>query len=601
MGMRILYAGRASENLLRLRRMAECFGIATELVDVRVNQSLPMAIRKMMAEKNAGWVLDVESLKDYANQNDELKEAADLLESCDAEVLLFATDNDELTNRFLRTLARDKVLKVDRKACALSVKFPLSGRALSGELASQSYSRQVKEALTLTLAHNSKATSVMELDAAPAFVRFCLGRARMFIWSTTDVFDVHRQLAAEKEFEDAADEYIPAIIFLRSAFGDRCWHNPSAGAGIVIDDPLLKRDYGFINFPQLLGSARKHGYRITLAFIPWNHWRSRAKDVKMFCEHLDCFNICAHGCDHTRNEFRTTNYEELLNRNFIASRRMERQRERFGIGTESLMVCPREQYSLEAMRAFADSRQFVGLICTACMPRNLTAPQICGADLLLPAQDSFYGFPVFKRHYWNGMAVFAMALFLGKPAILVEHHEFFRNGPSGTEEFARRLVELRPDLKWRSLAETVTRTHTRRSVSKNKQEVRFFTDTFHFEHELEQPMEYGFLRRIPKTTHVEFVRIGGKEVPFSRDDGFLRFETHAQHPQTLAVQVKVVPVEPTRSYSPGVRYQASVAVRRYLSELRDNIVARNHFALRASRFVMTSLKQAVRRRQKESV
>ena len=109
------------------------------------------------------------------------------------------------------------------------------------------------------------------------------------------------------------------------------------------------------------------------------------------------------------------------------------------------------------MSALADSRQFVGLTCTACMPRNLPTPQIRGADLLLPAQDSFYGFPVFKRHYWNGMAAFAMALF-GKPAILVEHHEFFRNGSAGVEEFARRLADLRPDLKWRSLAETITRT-----------------------------------------------------------------------------------------------------------------------------------------------
>src|SRR5439155_24799704 len=98
------------------------------------------------------------------------------------------------------------------------------------------------------------------------------------------------------------------------------------------------------------------------------------------------------------------------------------------------------------------------------------------ADLLLPAQDSFYGFPVFKRHYWNGMAVFGMALFLGKPAILVEHHEFFRNGSAGAEEFAQRLAELRPDLKWKSLSETVTRTHARRRVSKNKLEVRFSPD-----------------------------------------------------------------------------------------------------------------------------
>ena len=174
-------------------------------------------------------------------------------------------------------------------------------------------------------------------------------------------------------------------------------------------------------------------YHVTLAFIPWNHWRSRAAQARMFLDHADCFSICAHGCDHTKKEFGSTDYEDLLSRNFVARQRMEQHRERTGLASEPLMVCPQEQYSLEAMRAFADSRQFIGVVCTACMPRNLAAPGICGADLLLPAQDSFFGFPVFKRHYWTDMSVFAMALFLGKPAILVEHHEFFRDGPGGTQ------------------------------------------------------------------------------------------------------------------------------------------------------------------------
>ena len=232
---------------------------------------------------------------------------------------------------------------------------------------------------------------------------------------------------------------------------------------------------------------------------------------------------------------------------------MEQHRERTGVPSEPLMVCPQEQYSLEAMRAFADSRQFAGLVCTACMPRRLNSPQMTGADLLLPAQDSFYGFPVFKRHYWNGMAVFAMSLFLGKPAILVEHHEFFRDGSVGAEAFAQHLAELRPDLKWNSLAETVMRTHVRRSVSKNKQEVRFFTDRFYLEHKFEQPVELRLVRRLPETIHVERVCVGSREVPFSREDGFLTFETQLQRPETLTVQVDVAPIQPVKCYAPGVR------------------------------------------------
>jgi len=587
--MRICYYKRPSENLAHLASLAKCIGISAELFDVQNSATFVSAIDEAMLPTGAGVVLDVASLKNISRQ-DALERAAALICKRDISVLLFATEVDESANRFLQVLTHGAVLGSNHAGNVARIHFPEGSDRLARELSSQSYPRNPTKAIGLTLRPGTNTELIMKLERFGSFVRVPTGKAHVFVWSSLRVFDVLQPLSAEKEFEVAADEYVPAIIFLRSAFGDRCWHNPKVGAGIVIDDPLLNKNYGFINFQQLLGSARRYGYHVTLAFIPWNHWRSRIKNVKMFREYADCFSICAHGCDHTRSEFRSADYEGLLRRNFVAKQRMERHRQRTGLGSEPLMVCPQEQYSLEAMRSFSDSRQFLALVCTACMPRNLTAPEVSGADLLFPAQDSFFGFPVFKRHYWSGMGAFAMALFLGKPAILVEHHEFFRNGPSAAERFVSGLAQLRPDLKWTSLMETVTRTHARRRVSEGACEVRFFTDTFHLEHGLEESVEYRLLRRIPEATAVERVLVEGKEVPFARENGFLTFETHAHRPRTLSVQVPVAPIKPTKAYSFGVKYQASVALRRGLSEFRDNIVARNRFALKASRLLMRSLK-----------
>jgi hypothetical protein len=588
--VKLLFHTNLSRTLVQLQNLASCLGVSAECSDVGIVGSLLLAVREAISARTSGIVLDVGTLKDKYDE-EELRDLAAYLCRYDVAVLLLVSDIDESTARFLRILTNNAILGVAPSGQASRVTFPASSAALSGELSSYSYPRKPDEAGGLILWSAGNAQVVMMLDESATFICASMGKASVFVWLTNVVFDVLKPLTAEIEFEQAADQYIPAIIFLRFAFGEQCWHNPRPGAGLIIDDPLLRRSYGFIKFPQLLESARKHEYHITLAFIPWNHWRTRTKSAQMFLRYSDCFSVCAHGCDHTNNEFRSTDYEGLLRRSFIASRRMDWHREKTGLGSEPLMVCPQEQYSLEAMRAFADSRQFLGLVCTACMPRNLTSPEITGADLLLPAQDSFYGFPVFKRHYWNGMAVFGMALFLGKPAILVEHHEFFRNGSAGAEEFAQRLAELRPDLKWKSLTETVTRTHARRRVSENKVEVRFFTDTFYLEHEIEQPGEFRLLRRLPETTHVERVRVGGRDVQFSRENGFLTFETHVQQPETLSIQVDVAPVKPTKSYSPGVKYQASVALRRGLSEFRDNIIARNPVALMAGRRLMKSLTQ----------
>src|SRR5262249_2627127 len=120
---------------------------------------------------------------------------------------------------------------------------------------------------------------------------------------------------------------------------------------------------------------------------------------------------------------------------------------------------------------------------------------------------------------------------------------------------------------------------------------RFFTDAFQLEYELEQPIDIKLLRRLPETTRIERVRAGGREVPFSTEDGFLIFETHLDYPQTLSVKFDRRSVKPIKFYSPGVRYQSSVALRRGLSELRDNVIARNPVILRVSKRLVKSFKQ----------
>jgi len=589
-GMKMFHAGAPSEDVLYLVQLADCFGIAAETVRVDSAGSLLAALRRESGETPGGWVLDLSTLKSYFESASEAAELAHFLAGCGVAVLLLAMDDDEVTSRALRALTAEDVAGIHCLDCAEKVTFPEAGKCFSRELCSQTIARTSKKGLTLRMREAAKITPVMDLNGFPSFAHLHLGLADAFVWSTTAIFDVRRPLRAEIEFELASDEYVPAIVFLRAAFGDRCWHNPNAGAGMIIDDPLLKKRYGLIDFEKLLHSARAHAYHVTLAFIPWNQWRSRAREVKLFLEYSDCFGICAHGCDHTRNEYGIADYDGLLRKNYVAQERMDRHGRRTGLESEPLMVCPQEKYSLEAMQAFSNGRQFLGLVCTACMPRNQASPRVSGADLLMPAQDSLFGFPVFKRHYWRDMSVFAMALFLGKPAILVEHHEFFRDGPIGAEEFVRRVAELRPDLEWKPLAETIMRTHARRRLARGDQEVRFFTDRFILDHQIEEPTKYILSRRVPEDSMVDYVLIRAEKVAFTREDGFVRFTIRAQHPETIPVHVEVTPIRPSEPYPKGITYHTSVALRRGLSELRDNVVSRNRLALKTGEFLMRSLR-----------
>jgi len=468
-----------------------------------------------------------------------------------------------------------------------TVGFPATVSGLSGQLAGHKYSRGRRDGLVMDVAAGAGIEIVAELGKGGGIFISCPhGEARLFIWSTVSVFDMELPLSRESEFETAADEYIPAIIFLRSTFGERCWHNPTIYADIVIDDPALTPRYGFIDFPGLLRRAREVGFHVTVAFIPWNHWRTQDVALRGFLDYREYFGICAHGCDHIKNEFRTSDYAELLGRSYLAAERMDRHERRTGMRWEHVMVYPREDYTLDALKALADSGRYLGVVNTACIPRDMETRVVRGADLLSPAQDAFFGFPLFKRHYWSEISVFAMAAFLGKPTILVEHHDFFQDGFRALDEFTAQLGAICPGVQWRGLTDIACKTHAQRRAAGGALEVRFFTDRFEMENPDADARMVRFRRRVPESVVIESVALDGRQISFEREGEFICFEARLDGRGAMAVQVRRGAVEAPPAVARGWSYGAGVAARRLLSEVRDNWLSRSKMALSLANKVM---------------
>jgi hypothetical protein len=379
------------------------------------------------------------------------------------------------------------------------------------------------------------------------------------------------------------------VIFLRRIFGEACWHNPHRDAGFVIDDPLLTPQYGFIDFRRLLASARQNSYHVTLAFIPWNGWRSRLHEVELFRQYTDCFSICVHGCDHNKNEFGSRDYHLLLDKNRIALKRMDGHARRANMPYSPLMVCPQEQCSVEGWRSFADNRRLLAMVNTACIPRGSPNTVVTINDLLLPAHDACFGFPIFKRYYSGDQAQFALSLFLGKPAILVEHHEYFRDGLMGIEDHARNLRQICPEVRWGSLESIAISTHLRKKPQAPITEVRFFTNRFVLQIEPVDPPTFRLRKRIHAPSEVRRVRVRGRETPFSWQDDFLVFDVCSKEPGSYEILVEMVPATPQRAYSFSPWYHGGVAARRALSEFRDNVMAKNPRVMAAAQSAVKAL------------
>lgn len=218
-------------------------------------------------------------------------------------------------------------------------------------------------------------------------------------------------------------------------------------ACLVIDDPLLKPRYGCLNYRTLLDAMKEHNFFTEIAFIPWNYKRSNPETVRLFAENPDYFGICVHGCNHTYNEFGGSNYQELSNLSATALWRMEEHKRLTKLPYDPVMVFPQGLFSSVAMQALKD-HGFIAAFNSGLRATNVNEPP--APEYRLPATSIYADFPLFLRRYPKDKAHFIDDVANGRPILVVEHPNAFRNGYKSITDAVDWINSL-GNIKWTSL------------------------------------------------------------------------------------------------------------------------------------------------------
>ena len=435
-----------------------------------------------------------------------------------------------------------------------------------------------------------KIVPLLTVCERPVFVFLERGGAELFLWATNVVGDVTSPPIRGTELEHYYEAILPAIIFLKRCFGDRCWHNSRPCARLVIDDPLLRDRYGFLEYEKLLDSTQRLAYGATIAFIPWNYRRSRRSVSSTLVGGSDSrLSVCVHGCDHTNHEFATSDDNTLTFKSRLALYRMEEHQQRTGVVYEKVMVFPQGQFSVASMRALRASG-FLAVVNSTSHPIDVKGDCLTLGELMRPAVNRFHGMAIFARHYPGRLIDFAVDIFLGKAAIAVEHHEFFRNGYGQCENLVKQLQALDAHLSWPTLTVLTSQCCMKRRTEDDCLEIRFFTRRFRWHSDQGSTCLVRFSKVEPVPELVEEVRVDGRSLPVKFSDGFLEFELVTQSGQTISVEVVDRPVKWQSCRPPGWQYNCGVFTRRCLSELRDDWLSRSPGLLAGARRIAHLLK-----------
>ncbi len=430
-----------------------------------------------------------------------------------------------------------------------------------------------------TTASNS-ITTLISANERPYFAHTRRGGCEVFLCAGADIADLDTFARPEDPRLEILPSLLPFLMFVKHAFAGACWENPYPCATLIIDDPLLRRRYGFLEHDKLLANLESHGFAATIAFIPWNYRRSSRGIAEMFSQHSDRLSICVHGCDHTGAEFGDTNEVVLRAKTSIALERVRLHEQLTGLSAEPVMVFPQGVFSRAALAAL-QAGGFLAAVNSELFPCDAREQELKLRDLLSVAIDTG-GFPLFGRRYPESLLGFAVDLFFGKPALIAAHHDTFRSGYSQICSFAGGLRAAEPALRWTPLQQTLESTALYRRTSATNAQVRSFTDTLRLKNPYGERVTFHMRRNVGSSIPVREILVDGLPTQHEIEHGCLAIDITLD--AGASANVKLVRRASADTYSVGTaRYDVLVAAQRLLSEFRDNYLASNNALLRFSR------------------
>jgi len=420
-------------------------------------------------------------------------------------------------------------------------------------------------------AQKSTSQTIISTDSGGLFVCSSERGVRFFFSSCADITDVRTQA---KRFFDVKEHFagtVPTVMYLTWAFGKR----KPVSACLIVDDPLLRPRYGFLRFTEALKLMDAEQFTLCLAFIPWNWRRTDKGTAQQFKTRADKLSVCIHGCDHSWGEFASRSSAILNGRAKRARRRMELFSRTTLVSHDPIMVFPQGLFSPEVGRSLK-LNSFTAAVNTEVCPSGGAGNQTTISDLWKVANAKYGTFAIFSRRYISqGVENFAFDALLGKPCLIVGHHDVFRDDAAELIAFVRKLNSLKWDLRWRSLGDAIRRSYQPVASRGGQATIKMFGAELLLENDLAIPMEAVVRKDEEDGDCLEAVEAAGIPVKYECNRGILQFRVIVPPQECAVIRVKYLDRLPTDSSADGIRYRSQIAVRRYLSEFRDNYVSQS--------------------------
>ena len=417
-----------------------------------------------------------------------------------------------------------------------------------------------------------EALSIISVNHGAVFLRLNYKNVAIFLSTSKEIVDIDAELRSQNfDVREHFLSAVPLVLYVKWAFAETCWNAPEINACLMIDDPVLKSTHGFVDFQELLSLMKRHKFSSNIAFIPWNWRRTSPEVARLFRENSENYSVSVHGCDHTRAEFGSADQQRLYWKAQQALERMNRHESITGIRHDRVMVFPQGIFSEAAMSALKRT-DLIAAVNNDIMSAGPYRRAVILSELWDIAVMG-YTFPLFTRRYpWEGIENFAFDALLGKPAIIVIHHDYCSDHCSRLITFIERLNNLKRAPTWRSLREVVRRSYRQRELSSDEMEIEMYAAELRVENRSKQPKRFLIRRRECEPSTIREICDGSGPIVWNFVNGQINFEIELKSGESKMLGIRFHELAGNGCNGDNLPYRFKAMLRRYLCEIRDNYV-----------------------------
>jgi hypothetical protein len=336
---------------------------------------------------------------------------------------------------------------------------------------------------------------------------------------------------------------IPVLVFLKYCFGERSWHRLVDHANFTIDDPWLRKQYGYIGFEELCKEAEKSEFHVTIGFIPFNYQRSHKDVIGVFQRCQNRLSIAVHGNNHDFKEFwRSENEQHEVDsiseyeRDVIqAIYRMDIFRQETQLSYDKVMIFPRGEYTKNSLNPLKKHNFLMTVNGGKPVSEVGEISFSEKIDEMRGITLEFEGFPVVlrsriydwqndERNFQAGRRMMQIRLFLDLPVLMYAHHDFFHKGIDGFNFIARNVNEMQPQIKWASLGDIGKKLYYEKRIGEREIEILSFTSEILIANEHTSEMKYIVKKKEVDSIAIHSVEVDGVRHEYSIDEGHVRVE-----------------------------------------------------------------------------